>query len=86
MVNLILLLSSFLGVLAAIFIFYSNMGIIYDRNKGSLYGVSKKKPADIITRRDLFRETFKRNKAALVGFIFLLLAFSLQFLVILRDT
>jgi hypothetical protein len=35
MVDMILLLSSFLGVLAAIFIFYSNMGIIYDRNEGT---------------------------------------------------
>jgi hypothetical protein len=85
MVNWILLLSSFLGVLAAIFIFYSNMGIIYDRNEGALYGLKKEKPDDIITRRDLFRATFKKNKAALVGFLFLLFAFLLQFLVIFRD-
>ena len=78
MVNWILFLSSLLGVLAAIFIFYSNLGIIYDRNKGKLYGLSKEKPEDIITRRDLFRATFKKNRAAFVGFSFLLLAFSLQ--------
>jgi hypothetical protein len=86
MVDMILLLSSFLGVLAAIFIFYSNMGIIYDRNEGTLYGLSRLKPEDIITRRDLFRAKFKKNKAALVGFLFLLLAFSLQFYAILIDT
>lgn len=78
MVNRILLFSSLFGVLAAILIFYSNMGMIYDRKTGRVFGLAKENPEDKITIPTVFKVTFEKNKAAPLGFTFLLLAFSLQ--------
>jgi hypothetical protein len=61
-INKILLISAILGVLAATLIFYSSMGILFDRRQGRLFGISKTEPEDRITRLDYLRLHFKKIK------------------------
>jgi hypothetical protein len=83
-VNLILLSSSILGVLAAVIIFYSSMGVTYDRKTGTASTLTSTGSGKI-TPFGLLKATCRKNTAASIGLLCLGLAFLLQLVDILRN-